>query len=177
MKRGKHVCGATIVVEDISDGLAFELYSENGVPLAGCRCPECGGRISWLDLKMEQEQMTKEQVDVFQSMKRTAMSGDRHWTADSLENMRFSIVFDALVQLGKQGLNPLRTGMKKLVRLCHIKGRKMTILIYENNDPRRGPINPAVFLGCWEALGRPKDGFDLEKSVDDFRKRMNDERA
>jgi len=48
--------------------------------------------------------------------------------------------------------------------LARALGLKVTVVAYR--DPREvGPVPPDIFRQCWEALGSPKDFFELQEKL------------
>ncbi len=115
----------------------------------------------------------------------------RHWTEESVDNFASRLSFDFITQLAKKmeslplsqaefaeilGVtegrvsqilnNPGNPGLRKMVEYARALKLKVAVVAYDDNDPEneRGPINPEVFLSCWEKLERPQDFFDLEDS-------------
>lgn len=59
--------------------------------------------------------------------------------------------------------NPGNMTIRSMVRLVRVLGLKVSIVIYEDEDISDGPIDPVVFLTCWERCGKPRDWFELGK--------------
>jgi len=61
--------------------------------------------------------------------------------------------------------NPGNMSIRVMVELARAMGMKVSIVAYEDGDPGndRGPIDPEVFVKCWERANRPVDLFDVEE--------------
>jgi transcriptional regulator with XRE-family HTH domain len=116
------------------------------------------------------------------------MNTIRHWTQESAGSYVYSISSSYTSQLesrmeekhvsrsqlaellGKstgrisQVLNdPGNLGLKVIVEYARALGLKVSIVAYDDNDPtnERGPINPDVFVRCWENANCPADLFEV----------------
>jgi transcriptional regulator with XRE-family HTH domain len=60
--------------------------------------------------------------------------------------------------------NPGNCSIRVMVELARALGMKVSILAYDDSDPGndRGPIDPDVFVKCWERAGRPANLFEVE---------------
>lgn len=58
---------------------------------------------------------------------------------------------------------------EKAIEYAHALDLNVAIVGYDTQatDNLRGPINPSVFLKCWEVLRKPQDWFDLEMTEKD----------
>lgn len=119
------------------------------------------------------------------------MNTTTHWTKTSLENFKYRIISDFLMQLERkmetedlsrkglaqrlslsagrvsQILNGATDNFEILSVIKYAKALDMNVSIvaYENSDPdgTHGPIDSEIFTKCWERQGKPVDFFDLEK--------------
>lgn len=60
--------------------------------------------------------------------------------------------------------DPGNLGLKLIVEYARELGMKVSIVAYDDGDPKneKGPINPDVFVKCWEKLGCPANLFEAE---------------
>jgi len=60
--------------------------------------------------------------------------------------------------------NPGNLSIRVMAELARAAGMKISIVAYDDNDPdnERGPIDPDVFVKCWQNAGRPSDHFEVE---------------
>jgi transcriptional regulator with XRE-family HTH domain len=60
--------------------------------------------------------------------------------------------------------NPGNLSIRVMVELARALEMKVSIVAYEDGDPNndRGPLDPDVFVKCWEHAGRPANLFDVE---------------
>lgn len=113
----------------------------------------------------------------------------KHWTAKSSEDFRFAIAFNFVSQVeqvvDEEGISrkdlarrlgvsqgrvsqvindPGNLTLKSIVEWSAVLGRKAAVVLYDDDDTenRYGPIDPDIFVHCWESLGKPRDFSDLE---------------
>lgn len=67
-----------------------------------------------------------------------------------------------ILNLGRTNLN-----LKTMVRCARALGLKVAIVAYDDDDPEnvRGPVGSEIFADCWEATGRPRDIWSLERNL------------
>jgi hypothetical protein len=60
--------------------------------------------------------------------------------------------------------NPGNLSLRVMVEVAGTLGMKVSVLAYDDRDPKNenGPIDPEVFVKCWERAGRPTNLFDFE---------------
>ena len=60
--------------------------------------------------------------------------------------------------------NPGNLSIRVMVELARAFGMKVSIVAYDDHDPNndRGPVDPDVFVKCWERSGRPANLFEAE---------------
>jgi hypothetical protein len=60
--------------------------------------------------------------------------------------------------------NPGNLGLKVMVETAGSLGMKVGVIAYDDHDPtnENGPIDPDVFVKCWERAGRPANLFEIE---------------
>jgi hypothetical protein len=60
--------------------------------------------------------------------------------------------------------NPGNLGLKVMVETAGSLGMKVGVIAYDDHDPTNGngPIDPDVFVKCWERAGRPASIFEVE---------------
>jgi len=60
--------------------------------------------------------------------------------------------------------NPGNLGLKVMVETAGSLGMKVGVIAYDDHDPtnENGPIDPDVFVKCWERAGRPVNLFDAK---------------
>jgi transcriptional regulator with XRE-family HTH domain len=60
--------------------------------------------------------------------------------------------------------NPGNLSIRVMVELARAMGMKVSIVAYDDHDPtnENGPIDPDVFVKCWEKVGRPANLFKVE---------------
>jgi hypothetical protein len=60
--------------------------------------------------------------------------------------------------------NPGNMGLKVMVETAGSLGMKVSVIAYDDHDPagENGPIDPDVFVKCWEHAGRPANLFEAE---------------
>jgi transcriptional regulator with XRE-family HTH domain len=60
--------------------------------------------------------------------------------------------------------SPGNLGLKSMVETAGSVGMKVSVVAYDDDDPsnENGPIDPDVFVKCWERAGRPANLFDVE---------------
>lgn len=111
-----------------------------------------------------------------------------HWTEKSTDDFVFSIGADYIWQVeneleacnfsqkqfakllsATEGYvsqilnNPGNLGLKTIVKLARVLGKKVSIVLYDDEDPQNehGPIHSEIFRMCWERSGKPADFFEL----------------
>lgn len=110
-----------------------------------------------------------------------------HWTNASTTDFVYSIAADFVLQLEKKmegGIsqaeiakcigvsegrvsqvlnNPGNLTLRNTVIYARALGMKVALVAYDDGDPsnEKGPINSAIFEGCWKMAGMPRDFFDL----------------
>jgi len=57
--------------------------------------------------------------------------------------------------------SPGNMTIRTMVRVVRVLGLKVTVLVYEDTSIE-GPLDPAVFLACWEKCGKPTDWSDVK---------------
>jgi hypothetical protein len=64
--------------------------------------------------------------------------------------------------------NPGNLGLKVMVETAGSLGMKVGVIAYDDHDPtnENGPIDPDVFVKCWEQAGRPANLFEVEDASD-----------
>jgi transcriptional regulator with XRE-family HTH domain len=114
-----------------------------------------------------------------------------HWTQNSPTDFVYSISSNFIAQIetkieaddisqneiaskmGKtdgrvsQVLNsPGNLSIRVMVELARAIGMKVSIVAYDDDDPtnENGPIDPDVFVKCWEKVGRPANLFEAEEA-------------
>jgi len=114
----------------------------------------------------------------------------KHWTERSIKDYLFRIAADFIAQLERrmesipvsqdelakklgvtkgrvsQVLNhPGNITLGKIIEYARTLSMKVSIVAYEDNDQenKRGPINPEVFRICWEKCGKPRDLWAFEE--------------
>jgi transcriptional regulator with XRE-family HTH domain len=112
-----------------------------------------------------------------------------HWTNDSIKAFLFRIAFDFVTQLEKlmeaekvtptelakrlgvtKGRvsqimnNPGNMKLKTIVEWARALDVKVAIVAYDDGDVDNdnGPVNPQIFVKCWEKADRPTDFFAAE---------------
>jgi hypothetical protein len=60
--------------------------------------------------------------------------------------------------------NPGNLSIRVMVETARSLGMKVSVIAYDDHDPtdENGPIDPDVFVKCWERAGRPANLFELE---------------
>jgi transcriptional regulator with XRE-family HTH domain len=60
--------------------------------------------------------------------------------------------------------NPGNLSIRVMVELARAMGMKVSIVAYDDHDPtnENGPIDPDVFVKCWEKVGHPANLFEVE---------------
>jgi transcriptional regulator with XRE-family HTH domain len=60
--------------------------------------------------------------------------------------------------------NPGNLSLRVMVETARSLGLKVGVIAYDDRDPTddNGPIDPDVFVKCWERAGRPANLFELE---------------
>jgi predicted XRE-type DNA-binding protein len=63
--------------------------------------------------------------------------------------------------------NPGNLTLRKIVEYARALGKKVSVISYSDGDAenQNGPINPEIFVTCWERSGRPKDFFALREGL------------
>ena len=111
-----------------------------------------------------------------------------HWTNASTKDFVYSIASDFVLQLEKKieegdvsqaeianriGVsegrvsqilnNPGNLTLRNTVAYARALGMKVALVAYDDADPSngKGPINSAIFEGCWRRAGMPRDFFEL----------------
>lgn len=61
--------------------------------------------------------------------------------------------------------DPGNLGLNLIVEYARELGMKVSIIAYEDGDPHneKGPINPEVFVKCWEKQGCPANLFEVNE--------------
>jgi transcriptional regulator with XRE-family HTH domain len=61
--------------------------------------------------------------------------------------------------------DPGNLGLNLIVEYARELGMKVSIVAYEDGDPKNenGPINPEVFVRCWEKQGCPANLFEVNE--------------
>lgn len=117
------------------------------------------------------------------------MSKERHWTSRSLEDLRYSVGADFLMQVQKamderslsqkqiaehmgvgesavshllREMNNNNLTLDTLLRLSAAVGMKPAIVLYET-DGYGAPIHAGVFTHCWRQLSSPRDFWPLHE--------------
>jgi predicted XRE-type DNA-binding protein len=120
------------------------------------------------------------------------MENVSHWTARSVDDFAYRIASDFVAQietkLENEGIDrvefakavgvtpgrvsqvlntPTHFNLRSMVSYAQGAGLKVAIIAYEDDDPKNklGPINAQVFTSCWRKAGRPKDLFELGRTV------------
>ncbi|MGA2886133.1 MAG: hypothetical protein ABSE80_13445, partial [Halobacteriota archaeon] len=87
----------------------------------------------------------------------------KHWTQANTSDFAYGISLDFFTQLDavSQTLNnpPENPHLETLVQYARPLGRKVAIVLYDDNDPDndKGPIYSGIFEKAWRALGCPRD--------------------
>jgi transcriptional regulator with XRE-family HTH domain len=119
------------------------------------------------------------------------MENVNHWTQHSIQSYVYNISADFTAQLetkmdqeqvsrselasrlnktsGRVSQvfnNPGNLSIRVMVEYAQSLGMKVAILAYDDGDHANdcGPINPDVFVRCWEKENRPKDLFEVEEA-------------
>jgi len=118
------------------------------------------------------------------------MAEFKHWTSESVEAFKYAVASDFIGQLQTRidenevrqkdiaralGISEARVSqlfnrpdnltLRTLVKLVRVLGLKLSIVAYE--DAREaGPVHPDIFRQCWEAMGAPKDMFELQERME-----------
>jgi hypothetical protein len=60
--------------------------------------------------------------------------------------------------------NPGNLSLRVMVETAQPLGMKVSVIAYDDDDPGNGhgPIDPDVFVKCWERAGRPANLFEVE---------------
>lgn len=114
----------------------------------------------------------------------------KHWTAESTNDFRFSVGADFIDQIEHQMMekgwlqkdlaamlgkseswvsqffnNPGNMSLSTMIEFGSVLGLKVGVLAYNDEDEinRRGPINSVVFQRCWKLLGKPRDQWDIDE--------------
>lgn len=122
-------------------------------------------------------------------MCRAMKAKNRHWTARSGRDFRYSVLSDFLGQLedevARRGWNdaelarrwrrtpgrvsqvlnnPGNLTLRSMIELSRVLGMKVAIVAYDDADSKdeRGPIPAAVFVRAWEMAGKPAHLWQLE---------------
>lgn len=122
---------------------------------------------------------------------------NNHWTAESIENYLYSVSFGFVAQLENalessalthrelserlgvtearvsQLLNsPGNLTLKSMVKLARSLDRKMGIVFYDDSDHANahGPIDPEIFVACWENAGCPRELRETRDSDDEVQR-------
>jgi predicted XRE-type DNA-binding protein len=120
------------------------------------------------------------------------MENVSHWTSRSIDDFAYRIASDFVAQIEAKlendgmeraefakaiGVTPGRVSqvlntptyfnLRSMVSYAKAAGMKVAIIAYDDADPKNklGPINAQVFASCWQKAGRPKDLFELGKTV------------
>jgi hypothetical protein len=61
--------------------------------------------------------------------------------------------------------DPGNLSLRVIVEYARELGLKVALVAYDDGDPTndRGPLNPNVFVKCWEKQGRPSNLFEVNK--------------
>ena len=64
--------------------------------------------------------------------------------------------------------NPGNLSLGVMVETAGSLGMKVGVIAYDDHDPanENGPIDPDVFVKCWENMGRPANLFEVEDASD-----------
>ncbi|MGO9940670.1 MAG: helix-turn-helix domain-containing protein [Terracidiphilus sp.] len=116
-----------------------------------------------------------------------------HWTQNSTTDFVYSISSNFIAQIetkieaedisqskiaSKMGKtdgrvsqvlnNPGNLSIRVMVELARALGMKVSIVAYDDHDHDndRGPIDPDVFVKCWEHAGRPSNLIEAEDSFE-----------
>lgn len=62
--------------------------------------------------------------------------------------------------------DPGNLGLRLIVEYARELGMKVSIVAYDDGDPNneKGPVNPEVFVKCWEKQNCPANLFEVEKA-------------
>lgn len=73
--------------------------------------------------------------------------------------------------------NPGNLSLRVMAEVAGSLGMKVGVIAYDDHDPsnENGPIDPDVFVNCWEHAGRPANLFDVEdafayRDLEDYNK-------
>lgn len=85
----------------------------------------------------------------------------KHWTEDNTSSYIASMCMDVCSELDIPDNQNM--SLKTMIELIRAHGKKLSIVVYDDEDPlnEQGPVLGAIFLKCWEAMGKPK-------TMDDF---------
>lgn len=108
-----------------------------------------------------------------------------HWTRRSIEDLRYSVATDFLLQIEKRmerdgvrrvdladrlGVersyvtqifnSPPNLSLDTAIRLAHAVGLEVSLVAYDDGQAKEhGPIHSEIFRLCWEDKKRPRDFF------------------
>lgn len=111
----------------------------------------------------------------------------KHWTAHSIQNYRFAVAANFIVQLEerldalkisraefaeKMGVTPGRVSqiinnpgnlkLESAIQYAQALGLRVSLIAYDDQaGNKHAPVNPEIFTRCWEKQGRPLDFFEL----------------
>ena len=96
--------------------------------------------MAQLEAKMEKDEITR--TGLANRLKKT--------------NGRISQVFN----------NPGNLSLRVIAELARTLGMKVSIVAYDDKDPgnQKGPIDPDVFVKCWEMANRPTNLFEVQQT-------------
>lgn len=111
------------------------------------------------------------------------MSANKHWTAQSAQDLQFRVAFDFVAQLQEsmelvgvkqrdlaQQLsvsegrvsqlmnNPGNMTLRSMIGWAQVMGQKVAVVLYDDGDKDNalGPVYSGVFRHCWERQGKPR---------------------
>jgi transcriptional regulator with XRE-family HTH domain len=117
------------------------------------------------------------------------MEAVTHWTQNSTADFVYSISSNFVAQIEtkieEEGIsqneiackmnktsgrvsqvlnNPGNLSIRVMVELARALGMKVSIVAYDDHDPNNdsGPVDPDVFVKCWEHAGRPANLFNVD---------------
>jgi transcriptional regulator with XRE-family HTH domain len=118
---------------------------------------------------------------------------EKHWTAESADNLRFSVLCDFADQIHDKmqeknisyddiavliGVhrNVVVNGLSKLylppfdllLKCAFALDLKLTIVTYPKEDDSKSVVHSSILQECWDRAGNPRTAFDLEEKVDVF---------
>lgn len=88
----------------------------------------------------------------------------KHWTENNIEDYAASMCMDVCSDLDIP--DNQRMSLETLIKVVRSHGQKLTVVVYDDGDPynEQGPVLGAIFLRCWEAMGKPR----MMDEIDDF---------